>query len=74
MQAGKFRIRRIVRAGRINEAVRVVYKLMEIATQKTQDASVATGRNITQAQMIMNLAGYNTREHACLQCKEKSNI
>ena len=73
VKAGQFGLRRIVRQGKINQAVRVEYKLMETTLQQTREASISSGRNITQAQMIMNLAGYNTREHACLQCKKKLN-
>lgn len=68
IRAGQWDARRLVIAGKVNQAKRVVHKIFELASKKLRESESLLKKNITQGNAIADLSGFTIRKHACVQC------
>jgi hypothetical protein len=67
---GKWVIRKAAQNGQINHLIRYMIKTMlEEPRVRAEELSKASGKQNSRFVMLVDLSGYNLREHACLQCK-----
>jgi len=66
---GKWDIRRVALAGRIDLLSRYLDRILEEAVTKVREQRNVTGNDVTQYVMIIDGNGYNLRQHACVSCK-----
>lgn len=67
---GRYDLRRIGIGGNMRQFLRYLDRYMELAVTKTRELAAAEPeRNISQAIMIIDLNGFNIRQHMCIQCK-----
>jgi len=66
---GKYDLRRIGISGNYNAFLRYLDRYMELAVSKIREANAETPeKHISQAVMIIDLNGFNIRQHMCIQC------
>jgi hypothetical protein len=66
-------VRRAVIQGRAEEYLRYVYKSYEEVAALVRELGDEY-QNVTRAQMMINLKGYNVFQHGCLQCNSLNSF
>ena len=64
-ELGKWNIRQLALSGQGDRYTRYINRMVEEALAQVRNSG---SKNVTQFVMVVNLNGYNTRQHACLAC------
>ena len=67
-QFGKWNIRKIALAGKMPDLRHYVNGMMEYGYSAARELTQTTGKDINQWIMLVDLKGYNLRQHACAAC------
>jgi hypothetical protein len=62
---------RLVLAGKTNEGIKALYKILEKAMAKAREMQKISGNEVTQITLIGDAGGYTLRKHGCLACKSE---
>ena len=65
---GQMNFRKYVLAGKGHEVLRYIFFGIETAERKLSKISNETGVMYIEGYLLFNLAGYSSRNHACLPC------
>ena len=68
VKLGDWEIRHILIRGKLNDALRMLYKLMELTMTKIRDHAKEFQTNVTDFNTLIDLSGFNLREHGCFAC------
>jgi hypothetical protein len=66
--AARWDARKVILAGQRDAFIRKHAQLVDTAMYAVLDARKATGKDIREFDLILDLHGYNLRQHACLLC------
>jgi hypothetical protein len=61
-------VRKVILAGQRDQVLRIWAQVVESAMQAVLKTRKESGKDINEIISIMDLHGYNLRQHACLQC------
>ena len=68
LPVGAWDVRKVIVAGHRDDFEKFIKQLFERSFAKVRE-NFETKGNVTQMSTILDLAGYNTRQHACPLCK-----